>query len=178
MKLLASSWITLLTCHISSGDCHLTSWSPWSVCQLLCLDGRSFEMLGHQARSRAVIVQVPENKASCPSQVYETRPCQREWLVVSARLGNYQDGIMLDARNFWIAMKLTLIHIHWIVYTYWHFCMCVHVQEEPASVMNGSQATGKKIREQCGVSALMGLMSLVEMLFAYYWSISYSESVS
>ncbi|KAF4083405.1 hypothetical protein AMELA_G00140860 [Ameiurus melas] len=69
------------------GDCHLTNWSPWSVCQLLCLDGRSFEMLGHQARSRAVIIQVPENKASCPSQVYETRPCQRgtclgyEWVT-------------------------------------------------------------------------------------------------
>ncbi|XP_047666453.1 thrombospondin type-1 domain-containing protein 7B isoform X2 [Tachysurus fulvidraco] len=69
------------------GDCHLTTWSQWSMCQLLCLDGRSFEMLGHQARSRAVIVQVLENKASCPSQVYETRPCQRgtclsyEWVT-------------------------------------------------------------------------------------------------
>ncbi|XP_046713402.1 thrombospondin type-1 domain-containing protein 7B isoform X2 [Silurus meridionalis] len=69
------------------GDCHLTDWSPWSVCQLLCLDGRSFETWGHQARSRAVIIQVPENKASCPSQVYETRPCQRgtclsyEWVT-------------------------------------------------------------------------------------------------
>ncbi|KAM9461440.1 thrombospondin type-1 domain-containing protein 7B [Clarias gariepinus] len=69
------------------GDCYLTNWSPWSVCQLLCLDGRSFETWGHQARSRAVIVQVPENKASCPSQVYETRPCQRgtclsyEWVT-------------------------------------------------------------------------------------------------
>ncbi|KAI4900579.1 hypothetical protein NFI96_017260 [Prochilodus magdalenae] len=58
------------------GDCHLTEWSAWSACQLLCLDGRSFETSGRQARSRAVIMQVPESKDSCPSQVYETRPCQ------------------------------------------------------------------------------------------------------
>ncbi|XP_072517288.1 thrombospondin type-1 domain-containing protein 7B [Salminus brasiliensis] len=58
------------------GDCHLTEWSEWSACQLLCLDGRSFETSGRQARSRAVVMQVPESRDSCPSQVYETRPCQ------------------------------------------------------------------------------------------------------
>ncbi|XP_076880732.1 thrombospondin type-1 domain-containing protein 7B [Brachyhypopomus gauderio] len=58
------------------GDCHLTEWSPWSTCQLLCLDGRGFETQGHQARSRAVAIQVPENTDSCPSQVYETRMCR------------------------------------------------------------------------------------------------------
>lgn len=60
----------------SEGDCHLTEWSPWSSCQLMCLDGRGFETQGRQARSRAVIVQVPENQEACPSQVYETRPCK------------------------------------------------------------------------------------------------------
>ncbi|XP_062869505.1 thrombospondin type-1 domain-containing protein 7B [Trichomycterus rosablanca] len=69
------------------GDCHLTSWSQWSLCQMLCLNGRSYETWGRQARSRAVIIQVPQNKTSCPSQVYETRPCQRgsclsyEWVT-------------------------------------------------------------------------------------------------
>uniref|UniRef100_A0A8C1Y6H1 Thrombospondin, type I, domain containing 7Bb n=1 Tax=Cyprinus carpio TaxID=7962 RepID=A0A8C1Y6H1_CYPCA len=58
------------------GECHLTKWSPWSSCQLLCLDGRSFEMWGRQARSRAVVTQVPENQDTCPSQMYETRPCR------------------------------------------------------------------------------------------------------
>ncbi|KAF7655323.1 hypothetical protein LDENG_00057900 [Lucifuga dentata] len=58
------------------GDCHLTEWSSWSTCQLTCLEGRSFETTGHQARSRAVIVQVTENQESCPHQVFETRPCK------------------------------------------------------------------------------------------------------
>ncbi|XP_035379035.1 thrombospondin type-1 domain-containing protein 7B [Electrophorus electricus] len=69
------------------GDCHLTEWSPWSTCQLPCLDGRSFETRGQQARSRAVVIQVPESRDSCPSQVYETRACHRgacfsyEWVT-------------------------------------------------------------------------------------------------
>ncbi|XP_030627616.1 thrombospondin type-1 domain-containing protein 7B [Chanos chanos] len=58
------------------GDCHLTEWSTWSSCQLMCLEGRSFETLGRQARSRAVVIQVPENQNSCPSQVYETKVCK------------------------------------------------------------------------------------------------------
>ncbi|KAK2874094.1 hypothetical protein Q8A67_021247 [Cirrhinus molitorella] len=58
------------------GECHLTKWSQWSSCQLLCLDGRSFETWGRQARSRAVVTQVPENQDSCPNQMYETRACR------------------------------------------------------------------------------------------------------
>ncbi|CAL8267595.1 unnamed protein product [Lota lota] len=57
------------------GDCHLTEWSSWSSCQLTCLEGRSFETTGRQARSRAVIVQVLENQDSCPRQVFQTQPC-------------------------------------------------------------------------------------------------------
>ncbi|XP_039613314.1 thrombospondin type-1 domain-containing protein 7B isoform X2 [Polypterus senegalus] len=57
------------------GDCHLTEWSSWSSCQLTCLDGRSFETIGRQARSRAVIIQAFENQDNCPQQVFETRPC-------------------------------------------------------------------------------------------------------
>ncbi|XP_076158659.1 thrombospondin type-1 domain-containing protein 7B [Alosa pseudoharengus] len=80
------------------GDCHLTEWSPWSSCQLMCMDGRSFETQGRQARSRAVIVQVPENQETCPSQVYETRPCKGgvchtyEW-----RTGGWRE----NERNVW-----------------------------------------------------------------------------
>ncbi|KAG7464148.1 hypothetical protein MATL_G00184190 [Megalops atlanticus] len=58
------------------GDCHLTEWSSWSSCQLTCLEGRSFETVGRQARSRAVVIQVMENQDSCPHQVFETRPCK------------------------------------------------------------------------------------------------------
>ncbi|XP_046701231.1 thrombospondin type-1 domain-containing protein 7B isoform X2 [Silurus meridionalis] len=58
------------------GDCHLTDWSLWSSCQLTCVEGRSFEVEGHQARSRAVIVQTLENQESCPDQEIETRPCK------------------------------------------------------------------------------------------------------
>ncbi|XP_076858362.1 thrombospondin type-1 domain-containing protein 7B-like [Brachyhypopomus gauderio] len=58
------------------GDCHLTEWSSWSSCQLTCLEGRSFEAVGQQARSQAVIIQAVENQESCPQQVFETRPCK------------------------------------------------------------------------------------------------------
>uniref|UniRef100_A0AAQ4R7R8 Thrombospondin type-1 domain-containing protein 7A n=1 Tax=Gasterosteus aculeatus aculeatus TaxID=481459 RepID=A0AAQ4R7R8_GASAC len=58
------------------GDCHLTVWSSWSSCQLTCVEGRSFETTGRQARSRAVIIQVMENQGSCPHQVFETQPCK------------------------------------------------------------------------------------------------------
>ncbi|XP_029315244.1 thrombospondin type-1 domain-containing protein 7B isoform X2 [Cottoperca gobio] len=58
------------------GDCHLTVWSSWSSCQLTCLEGRSFETTGRQARSRAVIIQVMENQGSCPHQAFESQPCK------------------------------------------------------------------------------------------------------
>ncbi|XP_061579008.1 thrombospondin type-1 domain-containing protein 7B [Cololabis saira] len=58
------------------GDCYLTEWSLWSSCQLTCLEGRSFESIGHQARSKAVIIQAMENQGSCPHQVFETQPCK------------------------------------------------------------------------------------------------------
>lgn len=51
-------------------------WSSWSSCQLTCLEGRSFETTGRQARSRAVIIQAMENQGSCPQQVFETQPCK------------------------------------------------------------------------------------------------------
>uniref|UniRef100_A0A669PYP8 Thrombospondin type-1 domain-containing protein 7A n=1 Tax=Phasianus colchicus TaxID=9054 RepID=A0A669PYP8_PHACC len=57
------------------GDCHLTEWSEWSSCELTCIDGRSFETTGRQARSRALIGQPAENTESCSGQVVETRPC-------------------------------------------------------------------------------------------------------
>uniref|UniRef100_A0A8C2UC31 Thrombospondin type-1 domain-containing protein 7A n=1 Tax=Coturnix japonica TaxID=93934 RepID=A0A8C2UC31_COTJA len=57
------------------GDCHLTEWSEWSSCELTCIDGRSFETTGRQARSRALIRQPAENTESCSGQVVETRPC-------------------------------------------------------------------------------------------------------
>ncbi|XP_054334899.1 thrombospondin type-1 domain-containing protein 7B isoform X1 [Pongo pygmaeus] len=57
------------------GDCHLTEWSEWSTCELTCIDGRSFETVGRQSRSRTFIIQSFENQDSCPEQVLETRPC-------------------------------------------------------------------------------------------------------
>ncbi|XP_067891137.1 thrombospondin type-1 domain-containing protein 7B isoform X4 [Heterodontus francisci] len=57
------------------GDCHLTEWSSWSSCQLICLDGKRFETTGRQTRSRAVIVQALENQDNCPEQIWEARPC-------------------------------------------------------------------------------------------------------
>lgn len=58
-----------------AGDCHLTEWSEWSTCELTCIDGRSFETIGRQSRSRTFIIQSFENQDSCPQQVLETRPC-------------------------------------------------------------------------------------------------------
>ncbi|KAM6984977.1 thrombospondin type-1 domain-containing protein 7B [Aplochiton taeniatus] len=58
------------------GDCHLTEWSTWSSCQLSCLEGRSFQTTGRQARSRATVIQVMENQDNCSHQVFETRPCK------------------------------------------------------------------------------------------------------
>nr|XP_033800454.1 thrombospondin type-1 domain-containing protein 7B isoform X3 [Geotrypetes seraphini] len=65
-----------LPCYVPCpGDCHLTEWSVWSACELTCIDGRSFETIGRQSRSRAFIIQSIENQESCPEQVLETRPC-------------------------------------------------------------------------------------------------------
>ncbi|KAK1336985.1 hypothetical protein QTO34_003027 [Cnephaeus nilssonii] len=50
-------------------------WSEWSMCELTCIDGRSFETMGRQSRSRTFIIQSFENQDSCPQQVLETRPC-------------------------------------------------------------------------------------------------------
>lgn len=58
-----------------AGDCHLTEWSEWSSCELTCINGRSFETTGRQSRSRAFVVQSPENQESCSGQAMETRPC-------------------------------------------------------------------------------------------------------
>ncbi|XP_056145668.1 thrombospondin type-1 domain-containing protein 7B [Lampris incognitus] len=75
------------------GDCHLTEWSLWSSCQLTCLEGRSFETTGRQARSRSVVIQVMENQENCPHQVFETQSCKEgkchsyEW-----RTGGWSDN--------------------------------------------------------------------------------------
>nr|XP_023677065.1 thrombospondin type-1 domain-containing protein 7B-like isoform X1 [Paramormyrops kingsleyae] len=66
-----------LTCSVPCpGDCHLTEWSSWSLCQLTCAEGRSFESTGQRSRSRAVVIQVLENQDSCPQQIFETQPCK------------------------------------------------------------------------------------------------------
>ncbi|KAM4697904.1 thrombospondin type-1 domain-containing protein 7B [Rhinophrynus dorsalis] len=65
-----------LPCYVPCpGDCHLTEWSHWSSCELTCIDGRSFETVGRQSRSRTFIIQSLENQENCPKQVIETRPC-------------------------------------------------------------------------------------------------------
>ncbi|XP_073401660.1 thrombospondin type-1 domain-containing protein 7B isoform X1 [Dendrobates tinctorius] len=65
-----------LPCHVPCpGDCHLTEWFPWSSCQVLCIDGRSFETSARQSRSRTFIVQSSENQENCPKPAIETRMC-------------------------------------------------------------------------------------------------------
>ncbi|XP_043550004.1 thrombospondin type-1 domain-containing protein 7B [Chiloscyllium plagiosum] len=69
-------WGLKIPCSVPCpGDCHLTEWSTWSSCQLICLDGKRFETIGRQTRSRAVIVQALENQANCPAQMWEERQC-------------------------------------------------------------------------------------------------------
>ena len=77
-----------------TGDCHLTEWSSWSSCQLTCLEGRSFETTGRQARSRAVIIQVTENQGSCPHQVFETQPCKGDEETPQASFYSQQTQIV------------------------------------------------------------------------------------
>ncbi|XP_032880576.1 thrombospondin type-1 domain-containing protein 7B [Amblyraja radiata] len=68
-------WGQKIPCSVPCpGDCHLTEWSSWSSCHLVCLDGKRFETTGHQTHSRAVIVQALENQ-DCPEQIWEGRPC-------------------------------------------------------------------------------------------------------
>ncbi|XP_069081179.1 thrombospondin type-1 domain-containing protein 7B [Pleurodeles waltl] len=65
-----------MPCYVPCpGDCHLTEWSPWSACELTCIDGRSFETVGRQSRSKAFINQLLDNTEMCPEQVLEIRSC-------------------------------------------------------------------------------------------------------
>ncbi|XP_053326814.1 thrombospondin type-1 domain-containing protein 7B [Spea bombifrons] len=65
-----------LLCNVPCpGDCHLSDWSRWSLCELSCIDGRNFETVGRQSRSRTFIIQSLENQETCPKPVVETRPC-------------------------------------------------------------------------------------------------------
>nr|XP_032801799.1 thrombospondin type-1 domain-containing protein 7A-like isoform X2 [Petromyzon marinus] len=58
------------------GDCRLGKWSDWSVCQLMCATGSNLGLRGVQARSRVALgAAVPESRAACPAQVWESRPC-------------------------------------------------------------------------------------------------------
>ncbi|XP_048455532.1 thrombospondin type-1 domain-containing protein 7B [Rhincodon typus] len=69
-------WGLKVPCSVPCpGDCHLTEWSTWSSCQLICLDGKRFETTGRQTRSRAVIVQALENQENCPEQMWEEQHC-------------------------------------------------------------------------------------------------------
>ncbi|XP_068101989.1 thrombospondin type-1 domain-containing protein 7B [Hyperolius riggenbachi] len=65
-----------MPCYVPCpGDCHFAEWSHWSSCEVTCIDGRSFETVGRQSRSRTFIVQSLENQDECPKPVIETRPC-------------------------------------------------------------------------------------------------------
>ncbi|MBZ3873498.1 Thrombospondin type-1 domain-containing protein 7A [Sciurus carolinensis] len=57
------------------GDCYLKDWSPWSLCQLTCVNGEDLGFGGIQVRSRAVIIQELENQHLCPEQMLETKSC-------------------------------------------------------------------------------------------------------
>lgn len=58
-----------------AGDCYLKDWSPWSLCQLTCVNGEDLGFGGIQVRSRAVIIQELENQHLCPEQMLETKSC-------------------------------------------------------------------------------------------------------
>ncbi|XP_074071171.1 thrombospondin type-1 domain-containing protein 7B [Macrotis lagotis] len=75
-ELLPQDSVLQLPCSVPCpGDCHLTDWSEWSTCELTCIDGRSFETMGRQSRSRTFVIQSFENQDNCPEQMLETRPC-------------------------------------------------------------------------------------------------------
>uniref|UniRef100_A0A6Q2X3L3 Thrombospondin, type I, domain containing 7Ab n=1 Tax=Esox lucius TaxID=8010 RepID=A0A6Q2X3L3_ESOLU len=57
------------------GDCYLTEWTAWSLCQLSCVSGDDLGFGSVQVRSRAVLAQEPENLLQCPEQDWEARPC-------------------------------------------------------------------------------------------------------
>ncbi|XP_037119281.1 thrombospondin type-1 domain-containing protein 7A-like isoform X2 [Syngnathus acus] len=57
------------------GECYLTDWTVWSLCQLSCVGGDDLGFGSVQVRSRAVVAQDPENLLQCPEQELEARPC-------------------------------------------------------------------------------------------------------
>uniref|UniRef100_A0A3Q3WEJ1 Thrombospondin type-1 domain-containing protein 7A n=1 Tax=Mola mola TaxID=94237 RepID=A0A3Q3WEJ1_MOLML len=57
------------------GECYLTDWTVWSLCQLSCFSGDDLGFGSVQVRSRAVMAQDPENLLQCPEQELEARPC-------------------------------------------------------------------------------------------------------
>ncbi|CAH2305417.1 thrombospondin type-1 domain-containing 7B [Pelobates cultripes] len=75
---IAPSGEDLFKLHCSvpcAGDCHLADWSHWSSCELTCIDGRIFEAVGLQSRSRTFIMESLENQENCPKMTTETRSC-------------------------------------------------------------------------------------------------------
>lgn len=122
------------TCDLFSlhaGDCHLTEWSEWSSCELTCIDGRSFETTGRQARSRALIGQPAENTDSCSGQVVETRPCSGSLARVCPAQELTQ--VLLESEG-----RLVLM-----------------LQEGGVTNTCGKPAFGETVCAQCGVSAQM-----------------------
>uniref|UniRef100_A0A672MWQ4 Thrombospondin type-1 domain-containing protein 7A-like n=1 Tax=Sinocyclocheilus grahami TaxID=75366 RepID=A0A672MWQ4_SINGR len=69
------------------GECYLTEWAVWSLCQLSCISGDDLGFGSVQVRSRAVLAQEPENLLQCPEQEWEARPCtegqcyEYKWMI-------------------------------------------------------------------------------------------------
>ncbi|KAL5011039.1 hypothetical protein ScPMuIL_013344 [Solemya velum] len=59
------------------GECVISDWSPWNECFVSCQDFHLGHVRGIQSRSRAILAHAsPLQTIQCPSQLWESRPCQ------------------------------------------------------------------------------------------------------
>ncbi|XP_063755232.1 thrombospondin type-1 domain-containing protein 7A isoform X1 [Eleginops maclovinus] len=80
------------------GECYLTDWTRWSLCQLSCVGRDDLGFGSVQVRSRAVVAQDPENLLQCPEQELEARPCtEGQCLEYKWRTGSWR----ASSRQVW-----------------------------------------------------------------------------
>lgn len=107
--------------HNHPGDCHLAEWSEWSTCELTCINGRSFETMGRQSRSRTFIVQSFENQDSCPQQVLETRPC-------TGTKSTFQFSALIEQHLFYLYVRCNRTAV--IIFTCRRQMLSLHMESK------------------------------------------------